>query len=106
MNFLYEKGRPIQEACWCGIPFADPDWKLLLLMPLSTLFFFVIPMSLILVLYLNIALALRRSGSLRRCASSEAGHGCEAERSQVQCRKMVVRMLGECFSLVFQCVEY
>ncbi|XP_043208827.1 neuromedin-U receptor 1-like, partial [Amphibalanus amphitrite] len=104
VNFLYEHGgRRIQEASWCGISFADPDWKLLLLMPLSTLFFFVIPMALILVLYLNIALALRRSGSLRRCASSEAGNSCEAERSQVQCRRMVVRMLVAVVIVFFLC---
>src|SRR3954465_3312559 len=97
----------MEESAWCGVPFDKPDlscqyeralefmrvlithslhssYNSRLLMLLSTCIFFVAPMTLILILYLRIALVLHRSsrnGSLRRCCATQHqpiynnGHG-------------------------------
>ncbi|XP_035705429.1 pyrokinin-1 receptor-like isoform X2 [Folsomia candida] len=62
------------ESAWCGVPFDKPDLSCQILMLLSTMLFFVAPMTLILILYLRIALVLHRSsrnGSLRRCCATQ-----------------------------------
>lgn len=94
VNYLrHENGEAISESAWCGLPFLEPDkhWETLMLC--STFLFFVIPMTVIVVLYVRIAVTIYRSGSLRRCASVEAGNYCEAERWQIRSRRIVIRML-------------
>lgn len=63
----------MEESAWCGIPFDKPDISSQLLLVVSSCIFFVAPMTLILILYLRIALVLHRSSknrSLRRCCAS------------------------------------
>lgn len=65
--------RTMEGSAWCGIPFDKPDGSSQLLLVVSSGIFFVIPMTLILILYLQIALALHRSStnqSLRRYCPS------------------------------------
>ncbi|GAB6029654.1 hypothetical protein CHUAL_005388 [Chamberlinius hualienensis] len=95
--------RPIINSAWCGLPFHEPNdnWEALIVG--STIVFFVVPMTIIIVLYIRIALTLHSSGSLKRCASAEAGKRCEAERCQIQSRRLVVRMLVAVVVAFFIC---
>ncbi len=126
VNYVLDpQNRTMEESAWCGVPFDQPDLSSQLLMLLSTCLFFVAPMTLILILYLRIALVLHRSSrssSLRRCCGSNQaqqyppnynnslnnGNGphavpstpnnysakrCQAERSHMQSRRAVIRML-------------
>lgn len=74
VNYVQDKwNRTMIESAWCGIPFDKPDISSQLLMVISSCIFFVAPMTLILILYLRIALVLHRSSrnrSLRRCCAS------------------------------------
>ncbi|CAL8081332.1 unnamed protein product [Orchesella dallaii] len=74
VNYVQDKlNRTMEESAWCGIPFDKPDGSSQLLLVVSSGIFFVMPMALILILYLQIALALHRSStnqSLRRCCAS------------------------------------
>lgn len=74
VNYVQDKwNRTMEESAWCGIPFDKPDISSQLLMVISSCIFFVAPMTLILILYLRIALVLHRSSrnrSLRRCCAS------------------------------------
>lgn len=96
VNYLQDASNvTITESAWCGLPFVKPNRQWEILMLSSTFLFFVVPMTVILVLYVRIALAIYNSGSLRRCASVEAGNLCEAERWQIQSRRIVIRMLSK-----------
>lgn len=70
VNYVQDKyNRTMEGSAWCGIPFDKPDGSSQLLLVVSSGIFFVLPMTLILILYLHIALALHRSSmnqSLRR----------------------------------------
>jgi len=104
VNYLKDnRDRNIAESAWCGLPFLEPDknWETLMLS--STFLFFVVPMTVIIVLYIRIAVTIYRSGSLRRCASVEAGNCCEAERWQIQSRRIVIRMLIAVAAAFFIC---
>lgn len=98
MNYLTDYRDPsnmtIKESAWCGPPFNGPSRSLEVLVIWSTVFFYVLPTLLLLVLYLRIALVLEHSAQLQRCASAEGGKSCEVERTQIQSRRVVVRMLG------------
>lgn len=75
VNYVSDReNRTIEESAWCGVPFDQPNLSCQLLMLLSTSIFFVVPMTLILILYVRIALVLHRSsrsGSLRRCCATQ-----------------------------------
>ena len=97
--FRDSSNETIEESAWCGPPFNEPETSWEALVMASTILFFVMPTLLLLVLYLRIARTLQHSGRLQRCASSEAGKRCEVERTQVQSRRVVIRMLGQWFRL-------
>ena len=88
------RNETIIESAWCGPPFNEPEnsWEALVIA--STVLFFVLPNVLLLTLYLRIARTLQNSGRLRRCASAENGTCCQVEKTQVQSRQVVIRMLG------------
>ncbi|CAG7663053.1 unnamed protein product [Allacma fusca] len=127
VNYVKDpQNRTIEESAWCGVPFDMPDLSCQLLMLLSTGIFFVAPMTLILILYVRIALVLHRSsrnGSLRRCCATQhqpnynngmlngsaagaastannpyltnnSGKRCQTEKTHIQSRRAVIRMLG------------
>lgn len=84
-------GRPIPDSLSCNIP---SKWQIRMtyMFQLSTFLFFIIPMTLITVLYILIAITLRRT-ALTRAASedSNTGHGND---SLTLSRRAVLRMLG------------
>ena len=67
---------------------------------LSTFLFFVIPMTLIVVLYLLIALALRRA-ALQRVASQESSSKLGLSNPVSQSGKAVFRMLGKAIGKLY-----
>lgn len=85
----------ILESAWCGFPFNAPAeaWEILMLC--STFLFFVVPFSLITVLYVRIGLALHQSTHLHRSTSESTQCRSERERSKAQSRRVVIRMLGK-----------
>ncbi|XP_028969157.1 neuromedin-U receptor 2 [Galendromus occidentalis] len=116
VNFLkYDSNKPIAASAWCGLPFNEPNrsWEILLLC--STFVFFVAPLSIILVLYLRIGLALHRTLKVSRPEShygasdySAGPHQCQSryhrsdgERSKS--RRAVVRMLAAVVIAFFVC---
>ncbi|XP_022695314.1 pyrokinin-1 receptor-like isoform X1 [Varroa jacobsoni] len=123
VNYLtYETGEPIRASAWCGFPFNQPDnsWEFLLLC--STFVFFVAPISIIMVLYLRIAVALNKTlkMQLQRSYGASGGfcvgragpvasdcssryHRHDGERSKMQSRRVVVRMLAAVVIAFFLC---
>ncbi|XP_023222397.1 neuropeptides capa receptor-like [Centruroides sculpturatus] len=104
VNYLTLKNETLKESAWCGFPFTDPNknWETLLLC--STIMFFVIPMTVIVILYVRIAVTLHQSNNLQRC-TSEINTACrtDGERSKVQSRRIVVRMLIAVVTAFFVC---
>ncbi|XP_022672299.1 kiSS-1 receptor-like isoform X3 [Varroa destructor] len=115
-------GEPIRASAWCGFPFNQPDnsWEFLLLC--STFVFFVAPISIIMVLYLRIAVALNKTlkMQLQRSYGASGGfcvgragpvasdcssryHRHDGERSKMQSRRVVVRMLAAVVIAFFLC---
>ena len=85
--YLYDKGMPILDSLQCNIPH---QWvpRMKIVFHISTILFFAFPMSVIVVLYIMIALALRRT-SLNRSGSDDT-RGSQLSPSI----KSVLRMLG------------
>lgn len=87
MNYVQDQwNRTMEESAWCGIPFNKRDSSSQLLMVVSSCIFFVIPMTLILILYLRIALVLHRSSrnrSLRRCCASHHSPNIQASTASM-----------------------
>ncbi|XP_064490192.1 neuromedin-U receptor 2-like [Ornithodoros turicata] len=100
VNYLQDRsGRPILRSAWCGFPFTDPDRSWETLMLCSTFLFFVVPMTLIIVLYVRIAVTLHQTVPRSDTASCRA----DADRSKVQSRRIVVRMLAAVVIAFFIC---
>ena len=96
VNYLLdEMNETITESAWCGPPFNDPQTSWEALVTASTVIFFILPTLLLFVLYLRIAQVLENSKKLRRCASTDTGKRCDMDRTQVQSRRVVIRMLGK-----------
>lgn len=81
-------GKPLQESLVCNIP---PKWifEMTIMFQISTFLFFIVPMTAIIILYMLIAITLRRS-ALNRANSEESSGGHHSSHS-----RRVVRMLGE-----------
>ena len=86
-------GNPIEDSLICNIPNNYKE-KMTYVFQLSTFLFFVFPMTVIIVLYLMIALTLRRA-ALQRVSSNEGSNGFSHSLPSAQSRKAVLRMLGE-----------
>ncbi|KAL3881240.1 hypothetical protein ACJMK2_027696 [Sinanodonta woodiana] len=90
--YLHDKnGLPIAESLTCNIPNKLED-RMGFVFQLSTYVFFVLPMTVILVLYILIGLALRKAEE-ERIASDESNHGHDSSSSHAQ-RKVVLKLLG------------
>lgn len=83
-------GTPVEESLMCNIPERYHPF-MVYIFQLSTFLFFVFPMTIIVVLYLLIAISLRRA-ALQRVSSQEskASNGAPVSQSG----KSVFRMLG------------
>ncbi|KAG1674192.1 Neuropeptides capa receptor [Nymphon striatum] len=94
-------GNLIEKSKWCGFPYNDPQkhWESLIIA--STLLFFVIPMSIISILYFRIALVLHRSGCLSR--SNTTGRFQRKCGARTQSRRAVIRMLCAVVIAFFIC---
>lgn len=81
-------GASILDSLQCNIP---PFWvsRMRIVFQISTILFFVFPMTLITVLYIMIALALRKTTLKRSCSEESRGY------SSCHSIKAVLRMLGE-----------
>ncbi|XP_013772711.1 neuromedin-U receptor 2-like [Limulus polyphemus] len=105
VNYLTDdKGITLVSSAWCGFPFNKPDRSWETLMLCSTFLFFVVPMTVIIGLYVRIAMALHQSKNLRRCTSEgSAAYRGDRERSKIQSRRIVVRMLIAVVIAFFVC---
>ncbi|XP_013777385.1 neuropeptides capa receptor-like [Limulus polyphemus] len=96
INYLKDENKnPLLESAWCGFPFHEPDKSWETLMVCSTFLFFVVPITLIIVLYARIAMTLYRSRKMHRC-TSEGSTSCqeEGERTKIQSQKIAIRLLA------------
>lgn len=93
--FYYIKdanGTPVEDSLICNIPDVYQE-TMTYMFQLSTFLFFVFPMTVIIVLYLMIALTLRKA-TLQRVSSNESSNGFGHSLPSLQSRKAVLRMLG------------
>ncbi|XP_022244947.1 neuromedin-U receptor 2-like [Limulus polyphemus] len=103
VNYLTDdKGITLESSAWCGFPFNKPDRSWETLMLCSTFLFFVVPMTVIVVLYVRIAMTLHQSKNLRRY-TSEGSASYRGDRSKIQSRGVVVRMLIAVVIAFFVC---
>lgn len=81
-------GKPLQQSLVCNIP---PQWisEMTIMFQISTFLFFIVPMTAIIILYVLIAITLRRT-ALNRANSEESTGGHHSSHT-----RRVVRMLGK-----------
>lgn len=81
---------PVLDSLQCNIP---PQWqaRMGIIFQVSSFLFFIIPMTLITVIYIMIAVALRRT-ALNRSGSEEKSRGSGTPSNSI---KAVLRMLGK-----------
>lgn len=108
--YIHNNGTPVEDSLVCNIPNEYLE-TMTYVFQLSTFLFFVFPMTVIIVLYIMIALTLRKA-ALQRVASNESHNGFGQTLPSAQSRKAVLRMLGkfyrtqinvlmvQCFSLL------
>jgi hypothetical protein len=101
INYLFIESSPLYESAWCGLPFNDPDrtWETIMLS--STIIFFLIPLSIITLLYYRIARKLKKATKLDPFNHPDL-HLADQRTSRkiMQSRKIVIRMLGKSYFLV------
>ncbi|XP_054169093.1 neuromedin-U receptor 2-like [Oppia nitens] len=101
INYLFVDSKPLYESAWCGLPFNQPNlhWETIMLS--STIIFFLIPLTIISLLYYRIARKLKRATKLDPLNHPDlhlADH--RTSRKIMQSRKIVIRMLV-CIVIVF-----
>lgn len=98
-----ETNSPVPNSLICNIPFSDLNGFMYYMFQVSTFLFFVGPVTIIIILYILIGIALRRS-PLARGASDERNYVTMKGPSSVsqQPRRVIIRMLGE--SLESSCI--
>lgn len=105
VNYLTNKytNQVLEESAWCAVPWNENARTPLYLMITSTVVAFIIPFTLVTVLYYRIGLAMKKSSALKRCAAHGSGMECEAEITYNKGRQAVVRMLGAVVLVFFVC---
>ena len=54
VNYIQYEGRDLEESAWCSMPFHQPDQQTSLYFTIaSTLLYFVVPFTIVFVLYLR-----------------------------------------------------
>ena len=91
--YIHNNGTPVEDSLVCNIPNEYLE-TMTYVFQLSTFLFFVFPMTVIIVLYIMIALTLRKA-ALQRVASNESHNGFGQTLPSAQSRKAVLRMLGK-----------
>ncbi|GFT59319.1 neuropeptides capa receptor [Nephila pilipes] len=103
VNYItLEDGEQIMESAWCGFPFNDPNRKWETLMLCSTFLFFVVPMTLISVLYFRISLTLYRARNLYRIGTAGEERS-DGQRARIRSRMVVIKMLMTVVVAFFVC---
>lgn len=83
-------GKPVPDSLLCSIPHKWHE-RMRYVFQISTFAFFVLPMSVITVMYVLIGMKLRR----KEIASSIVGQSQPAKTAAARARRAVLRMLGE-----------
>ncbi|XP_013786452.1 neuropeptides capa receptor-like isoform X1 [Limulus polyphemus] len=105
INYLKDDNKKLLlESAWCGFPFHEPDKSWETLMVCSTFLFFVVPLTLIIVLYIRITITLHRSRKIHRC-TSEGSTKCQGEghRMKLQSQRIAIRLLAAVVVAFFVC---
>ncbi|CAG2164736.1 unnamed protein product [Oppiella nova] len=101
INYLFLDSKPLKESAWCGLPFNQPSlhWETIMLS--STVIFFLIPLTIISLLYYRIARKLKKATKLDPLNHPDL-HLADQRTSRkiMQSRKIVIRMLV-CIVIVF-----
>lgn len=100
--------KEMPESAWCAVPWNEDSKAPLYLMISSTFVAFVIPFTLVTVLYFRIGVAMKKSSALQRCAvhgnhAAATGTECETEVNYNKGRQAVVRMLLAVVLVFFIC---
>lgn len=96
INYLEYNETRLEESAWCGLPYNEPDRRWEWVMLSSTILFFLIPLTIITVLYYRIAQKLRRATRLDPVSQQDMQLTDHAtSRKIVQSRRIVIRMLGK-----------
>lgn len=102
INYLVMDSSVLYESAWCGLPFNEPNlhWETIMLS--STIIFFLIPLTIISLLYYRIARKLKRATKLDPLNNPDL-HLADQRTSRkiMQSRKIVIRMLGKTHFLLF-----
>ncbi|RWS27185.1 alpha-1B adrenergic receptor-like protein, partial [Leptotrombidium deliense] len=94
INYVYIKQMPVYESAWCGVPFNQPHriWETIVIM--STILFFVIPLTVISLLYYFIARTLKKATKLDPFHNPDLQLTDQrSSRKIIQSRKIVIRLL-------------
>ncbi|XP_022242466.1 pyrokinin-1 receptor-like isoform X1 [Limulus polyphemus] len=105
INYLKDdKKKQLSESAWCGFPFHEPDKSWETLMVCSTFLFFVVPVTLIIIMYIRITMTLHRSRKIHRC-TSEGSTKCqgEGERTKIHSQRIAIRLLAAVVVAFFVC---
>lgn len=93
VNYIQDsQGNDISASSWCAVNFQSVDnaQRQLILVLFSFCFFFMVPMTVIALLYVRIGLVLSSSGLVRQNSNDKTPSNREA-------RKAVIKMLGTSF---------
>ena len=97
-HVVYTKaGAPIPDSLICNIPDIMPI--MYYMFQISTFLFFITPVTIIIILYVFIGMALRRSALHRGASDDRTNSVRSCSTLPHQSRRSVVRMLGECVSV-------
>lgn len=118
VNYLEFNQKKLKQSAWCGLAYNEPDKRWELIMLLSTIIFFLIPLIIITYLYYKIAKKLKKATKLDNMNSHYYQHQNQNQnhyqhhhqhqhqsdigqlndhvisRKIIQSRRIVIRMLG------------
>lgn len=98
INYLVVSGQPLLESAWCGLPFNAPSRHWQNYMVMSSVAFFIIPLTVITLLYSLIGRTLRRANRIPN-PDFQLTDQCSS-RKIMKSRTIVVRLLGKKETLV------
>ncbi|CAG2107597.1 unnamed protein product [Medioppia subpectinata] len=102
INYLYLDSKTLSESAWCGLPFNKPNlhWETIMLS--STIIFFLIPLTIISLLYYRIARKLKKATKLDPLNHPDL-HLADQRTSRkiMQSRKIIYSVLSTRFRAAF-----
>lgn len=94
---LADSNLTVPESLICSIPYSYLNGFMYYMFQVSTFFFFLGPITIIVILYILIGLALHRSTFTRSAPDKETKDAKSKKLpSSQQPRRVVIRMLGKC----------